>query len=187
MTDFAKFCIQFSPLDQDAAAELFHNLKTKTYRKGEFLLKDQDVCRHLFFINEGLAKSFFFKNDKEFIMRFFAENVVFTIFDSYLAQAPSSFTVKALEKTTVTLISYEKMENLCRKYHSVETFMRKLTGVAATKMMKRISEMLEEDTKVRYNKFVDENNQIVHRINLGDIARYLGITQPSLSRIRAGK
>jgi CRP-like cAMP-binding protein len=187
MADFIEFCAHFSPLDPEAATELFHDLKTKTFRKGEYLLRDQEVCRYLFFINEGLAKSFFYKNDKEFIMRFFGENVLFTPFDSYLGQTPSSFMIRALEKTTVTLISYERMESLCGKYHCMESFMRKLTGVAATKMMRRISGMLEEDAKLRYNRFLEENGALAQRINLGDIARYLGITPPSLSRLRAAR
>ena len=54
-------------------------------------------------------------------------------------------------------------------------------------MMKRISEMLEENGTEHYIKFVEENNQLLQRISLGDLASYLGITQVSLSRIRAKK
>ena len=69
----------------------------------------------------------------------------------------------------------------------METFFRKLASLAATKMTRRISEMLEENATERYNLFVKENNQILQRISLGDLASYLGITQQSLSRIRAKK
>jgi len=166
VADFLQYCEQFSQLDQETIDDLFQNLKTKTYKKGDFLLRSGETCRHLFFINEGLAKSFFYNNDKEFIMRFFSENVLFTVFDSYLTQEPSNFTVVTLETTTVTLISYEKMESLCKKHHCMETFFRKLISVASIKMMKRISEMLEEDATRRYNKFVQDNNSILQRISL---------------------
>jgi CRP/FNR family transcriptional regulator, anaerobic regulatory protein len=79
------------------------------------------------------------------------------------------------------------METLCKNYHCMETFFRKLLSVATVKMVKRISEMLEQDATEQYNKFVEENNSILQRINLGDLAGYLGITQQSLSRIRAAK
>jgi hypothetical protein len=52
-------------------------------------------------------------------------------------------------------------------------------------MMKRISEMLEENATERYLHFVKENPDTLQRISLGDLASYLGITQVSLSRIRA--
>jgi CRP-like cAMP-binding protein len=187
MADFLQFCNQFSPLDQEATDELFKNLKTKTVQKGEYLLKTGEVCRHLYFINEGLAKMFFIKDDKEFINVFCMENRLFTVFASYVTQTPSNYMLIALEPTTVTLISYSEMEKLCKKYHCMETFFRKLVSVAATKMTKRISEMLEENATERYNQFVKENAYIIPRISLGDLASYLGITQQSLSRIRARK
>ncbi|OPZ15087.1 MAG: hypothetical protein BWZ05_02293 [Bacteroidetes bacterium ADurb.BinA245] len=53
--------------------------------------------------------------------------------------------------------------------------------------MKRISEMLEENATERYNHFLQDNGFLLQRISLGDLANYLGITQVSLSRIRASK
>ena len=187
MADFLQFCNQFSELDKPATEELFKNIQTKTFKKGEYLLKSGQVCRHLFFINEGLAKSFFIRDDKEFIMRFFAENFMFSVFDSYIKQTPSNYSIIALEPIKVTVISHNKMVELCKKYHCMETFFSKLVSLVAIKMMKRISSMLEENAEERYNQFVKENKAIIQRISLGDLAQYLGITQQSLSRIRAQK
>jgi hypothetical protein len=53
--------------------------------------------------------------------------------------------------------------------------------------MERISEMLEENAKERYNNFVNDYPTLLQRISLGELANYIGITQVSLSRIRAGK
>jgi CRP/FNR family transcriptional regulator, anaerobic regulatory protein len=187
MADFLQFCNQFSPLENEAAEELFQNLTIKTFQKGEFLLQPGKVCRHLFFINEGLAKMYFISDDKEFTMRFFSENILFTAFASYLTQTPSNYIIMALEPTTVTLVRHNNMEELCKKYHCMETFFRKLVSIATVKMTKRISEMLEKNATTNYNLFVKENGQILQRISLGDLAKYLGITQQSLSRIRTQK
>lgn len=187
MTDFIQFCNQLSQLDKEATDELLNNLKSKTFQKGDYLLKSGDVCSHLFFIDKGLTKTYFNKEDKEFIMRFFPENSMFTLLDSYLSQKPSEYKILALESTTVTFISFLVMEELCKKHHCIETFFRKLVSIAALNMMKRISEMLEENASERYANFVAENHTLFQRISLGDLADYLGITQVSLSRIRAKK
>jgi len=79
------------------------------------------------------------------------------------------------------------MEELCKKHHCMETYFRKLVSTVTIKMMKRITEMLEENATERYNEFLEEHKPILQRINLGDMASYLGITQQSLSRIRAQK
>jgi signal-transduction protein with cAMP-binding, CBS, and nucleotidyltransferase domain len=187
MTDFIQFCEQFSSLDDDALSELSQAAATKKYKKGQHLLNKNRTCKHLFYIHKGLVKIFFMDGEKEFVMRFFAENVMFSVFESYLTQTPSKFMLIALEDTTVTLIAHEAMEDLCRKHHSIETFFRKLLSIACVKMTKRISQMLEGDAQKRYDLFVQENNSLLQRISFGDIAKYVGITQQSLSRIRARK
>ena len=187
MADFAKFCNRFSPLEKEVLDELVGSAQTKTLKKGEYIFKEGQVCRHLFFINKGLAKSFFMKDGKEFIMRFFAEDFMFSVFDSYVQQTPSNYAIIALEETTVTFISHDKMEELCKKHHAIEAFLRKLVSLVTIRMMRRISGMLEESAAARYKLFVTENKDIIQRISLGDLAQYLGITQQSLSRIRAQK
>ncbi len=187
MANFIQFVNKFSKLDKEVTDELLNKLRTTTIEKGKYLLKTGEQCRKIFFINKGLAKTYFNREEKEFIMRFFPENSMFTVLDSYIQQTPSSYMVLALEKTTITYINQLDLDELCKKYHSIETFFRKLISFAALNMMKRISEMLEENATERYNHFVKENNQLLQRISLGDIANYLGITQVSLSRIRAKK
>lgn len=187
MTDFLQYCNQLSKLEKDATDELLNKIKSRTYQKGEYLLKKREICKYLFFINDGLVKTFFHKNDKEFIMQFFPENAMFTVLNSYVNQARSSYMIIALESTSVTYIQHKEMEELCKKYHCIETFFRKLVSLASVNMMKRISEMLEENATEHYNSFVKENDGLLQRISLGDLSCYLGITQVSLSRIRAKK
>ncbi|MFL5746027.1 MAG: Crp/Fnr family transcriptional regulator [Niastella sp.] len=184
MADLNQYFMEFSPLEEEVLAILLQSTITRTFDKGDYLLQAGNTCKYLYFINEGLAKSFFSREDKEFIMRFFSEGRVFSIFDSFLNRQPSRYALVALEQTTVTLIHVDTMEDLCKRYHSMETFFRKLVSVATTRMMRRISEMLEDNATERYNQFIAENNQILQRISLGDLAKYLGITQQSLSRIR---
>jgi CRP-like cAMP-binding protein len=187
MNEFIRFCNQLSTLDKAASDELFDKLKTKTFQKGDYLLNDGNVCRYLYFIDKGLTKTFFYREGKEFIMRFFPENMMFTVVDSYITQTPSTFMIMALEPTTVTCIRQDELEELCKKHHCIETFYRKLVSFASINMTKRISELLEENATERYNHFVKENNSLLQRISLGDLASYIGITQVSLSRIRAKK
>jgi len=187
MTDFIQFCEQFSPLDDKALSDLSQAATTKKFKKGQYMLNRNRTCKHIYYINQGLAKICFVDGEKEFVMRFFADNVMFSVFESYLTQTPSKFSLVALENTTVTLIPHQAMEDLCKKHHSLETFFRKLLSIACVKMTRRISQMLEGDAQKRYDLFVKENKTLVQRISFGDIAKYVGITQQSLSRIRARK
>ena len=187
MNGFIQFCSKLSKLGNDAEGDLLNKLKSRTYQKGEYLLRKGEICRQLFFIDSGLAKTFFYAGDKEFIMQFFSENNMFTVLDSYVNQTPSTYMIMALEPASVTYIGYDEMEELCKKHHCIETFFRRLISLASVNMMKRISEMLEENATNHYNNFVNEHADLLQRISLGDLSCYLGITQVSLSRIRAKK
>jgi CRP-like cAMP-binding protein len=113
--------------------------------------------------------------------------MLFSVLDSFTSQTPSLYNVIALEDTELTYITQIELELLCRKHHCIETAFRKLLSFAVTVMMKRVSEMLEENATERYNNFLSENGHLLNRISLGDLANYLGISQVSLSRIRSKK
>jgi CRP-like cAMP-binding protein len=185
MAELITYFDTFSPLVEGAMEELLRRVQVKRVEKGSCLLKKGQTCRHLYFMQEGLMKSALVTGEKEFIMRFFYENLLFSVFDSYFTQTPSKYSLIALEPCSLTLIDAETMTELCARYHSVETFFRKLVSVATVKMTKRIGEMLEVNARDHYHQFMEENASIAQRISLGDLAKYLGITQQSLSRIRA--
>lgn len=187
MKDILEYTNKVSPLDSIASEDFLNEFEIKTFSKGALILRADQTCKHFYFIKSGLTKSFFFNDDKEFIMTFFKENRMFTEMSSYLTERPSKYMIKALEETLVYSINKNKIAELCRKHHCIEALFSKLFSLATLGMMKRISEMLEENATKRYNNFINENNELLQRISLGDLANYLGITQVSLSRIRAGK
>ena len=118
-------------------------------------------------------------------MAFFQENMMFTELSSYLAQKPSKYILIALENTTIKYIHRDAIERHCKRHHSIETLVSKLFAITSVCFMNRISEMLEENAKERYNNFINNYPDLLKRISLGDLANYIGITQVSLSRIRA--
>lgn len=178
---------QVVQLDPPARDELLQAFVRREFQKGDCLLRAGQVSQHYHFVEQGLVKSSFYKEDKEFIMTFFKENILFTEINSYLTGAPSKYQLLALEPTTVHSIARQDIERLCRQHHAVETLFKQLLAFASIGMMKRISEMLEENATTRYRLFMQEKAPLLQRISLGDLAAYLGITQVSLSRIRAGK
>jgi CRP-like cAMP-binding protein len=159
----------------------------KPFRKGDLLVREGQVCQFIFFIQSGMVKLCSSNEDREFIMRFFPENTFVTVFDSFTEQIPSHFQIKALEDGTALLLQREKMEELCRNNHETESFFRKLIQWTTSQMVSRLTFMLENDATTRYNLFVEKNSNLMQRISLGDLASYLGITQASLSKIRAKK
>lgn len=187
MKEILEYTSRITQLDTNASSDFLNAFTIKRYSKGDLILKTNQVCKHYFFIKSGLTKSFFYKNEKEFIMTFFSEDMMFTEFSSYQTEQPSKYMIMALEDTIAYVIEKKAIKVLCKKHHSIESLFSNIFSFTAVKMMKRISEMLEENASERYKIFINENNHLLQRISLGDLSNYLGITQVSLSRIRANK
>ena len=125
MIDFIKYLNKFSQLSKEAEEDLLHRLKSKSFKKGQVINKEGQICKNLFFIDKGLVKHYYHQKDRVFILRFFSETNFFIVLDSFTNQTPATFITIALEDTETTAIDYSDFEELCRRHHSFETFSRK--------------------------------------------------------------
>ncbi len=187
MNDFLKHINSLSPLKKEVSDELVQFIHTSEYNKGDLIHKEGNVCKHLFFVESGLAKHFYFHNGNQFIFRFFEEKNFFIATDSFFDNLPAGYSTMALEETVINYLEYKDFERLCGKYHSFESFARKFVSVVAYTAISNLKGLLYLDATARYAKFIKEYGHLQQRISLGDTAAFLGISQVSLSRIRSRK
>ena len=69
----------------------------------------------------------------------------------------------------------------------LERFFRLLVTDVMIMLGKKIIDLQTQSAEFRYNQLLITHPDIFKRAKLGHISRYLGITQQSLSRIRAHK
>lgn len=69
----------------------------------------------------------------------------------------------------------------------MERYSRLSMGTVFGHLMERVTSLRFTTAKEKYNHFIQTYADIYHRIPLGMVASYLGITQETLSRIRAEK
>ena len=187
MTEFVKQINKYTQLSKEAETDLLSKLKSKFYKKGDIINKEGQICKQMSFIEQGLIKHFYYHKDRLFILRFFSENNIFTVLDSFINQTPADFITITLEDTNLTYLDYTDVQELAQKHHSFETFLRKIYTNAALANLNRIKEMFNNDATELYISFAKNNQHLLQRISLGEIASYIGISQVTLSRIRAKK
>lgn len=93
--------------------------------------------------------------------------------------------VETLEETLVYSISIEVLNSLYKSYIDIANWMRILQQENFLKLQDTHISRLILSAQERYEKLVQEYPDIFSRVNLGHISTFLGITQQSLSRIRA--
>src|SRR5574337_230172 len=125
MNEIINYTNKILPLDATVIEDFLGAFEIRTFSKGTFILKADQVCKHYYFIKSGLTKSHFYKDEKEFIMTFFKEISMFTEISSYLTERPSKYMITALEDTTVYSISKTEILSLCKKHHSIEALFSK--------------------------------------------------------------
>ena len=187
MNDFITQLDLISPISDEAKDDLMIHLKKRFYKKGEIINQQGKICRHLFLIEKGLVKHYYYHNENQFILRFFCDKHFVTISDSFLKNTPADFSTIALEDTNLIYLEYDDLETLCKKHHSFEHFIRIIISNIAKMSIERLKTMLHSNGTERYNNFITEYSHLQPRISLGDTAHFLGISQVSLSRLRSKK
>lgn len=108
-----------------------------------------------------------------------------TCFYSFIVQKPSFEFVQALEDSDLLQMSYSALQNLYVTFPETERIGRIITENYYIKLEERILNLQFKTAKERYQKLLSSKPTLLLRAPLGQIASYLGISQETLSRIRA--
>ena len=177
----------FYHLHQDTKVALSEHIQIKSYKSGEAILSQGNTNKYLYFLQKGLVRAFYYKDNKELTSWIFSENTLFISVYSFLTQTPSNETIEAIEDTTVLCISHSKLQELYDSYLDLNVIGRKLTEMYYVQMAERTTNLRMVSSKARYENFIKDYPNLINRIPLGYIASYLGMSQETLSRIRSQK
>jgi CRP-like cAMP-binding protein len=168
------------------AKQAFENVvQISKVKKGALILKENDICSHMYSVKSGLLRQFFYKDGIEITEFFARENEGCFCIESYLEEKPSKILIEALEDSIISSISKNDFEELCKKYWEIELFYRKIFETSLILSQRRMYNMLFETAHERYNIFLKDKPGLVNRVPSIYIASYLGITRETLSRVRA--
>nr|WP_299385152.1 Crp/Fnr family transcriptional regulator [Allomuricauda sp.] len=168
----------------ELVSNIFEMMEKQRFSKGELLHEQGNICRHIYLIHTGLARTFFFKDGKDITVHFASEGEVITAVDSIISLKKSRYHVELLEDSEVLSIAYDDLQKVLSQHPSYEKYLRLVLERMYTEGADRIEEFLFFSAKERYGNLLRTRPQLLQRVNLGHIASYLGMAQETLSRIR---
>lgn len=130
---------------------------------------------------------YFIKDGKEISEYFPAEGEWSNSPRSFRTRQTDIYYIDAIEDTEAFCLNVNDLVYLFDNYPEMERYARLSMGTVFGHLMERITSMRFTTAKEKYYHFIKTYHDIHHRIPLGMIASYLGITQETLSRIRAEK
>ncbi|MBN9385465.1 MAG: Crp/Fnr family transcriptional regulator [Chitinophagaceae bacterium] len=160
--------------------------KPRKIKKGDFFNLQYMVCNDLGLIIKGIFRIYYSNPEtgEEKNIFFFSENQFVVSFRSFVTRIACHYFIEAMEESEIIYITYRDLTSLYGTHPNWARFGRLLAEQFFSYSQTRTEELLFFSPEQRYIRLLDEHPNIINRIPAYHIASFLGITNPSLSRIR---
>lgn len=184
-SNFYKYYTEKAGLSQADFEQLTPYFEFKEIKHNQLLLRTGEVCKHVFFVEQGLLQSFSIdEKGGEHILQFAPENWLVSDRASQFFNEPSEYYIKAIEPSVVVYLAIPFFENASNLSRSFSCFNENSLQRSIYFMQRRINSLLGMTAKERYLEFLKLYPSLLLRVPQWMIASYLGVTPESLSRVR---
>ena len=182
LIEFAKKHIEISTEDEEKIKKYF---KVRNVEKNEILLNAGEVCNHLYFVVQGILRTFHLNaNGTEFTRLIRKENQFCTVLLSFLEKKSSVATIQALEKGVLLAISSEDFRTLTKESEIAQKMYTKTLEDFENFHLKRLEFLTSYSPKEKTEIFLKEYHELAPRLTDKVIASYLQITPETYCRCK---
>lgn len=180
-----KYISQFVELNTVEKEEIAKFIEIKTFKKGHLLLKEGMVSHTSYFNLEGCVRMFYKINDEEKTTHFYTENQFIVSFKSFTQRKPSDHYLECVETCALALIPYDIEKRLLHRFSKLETFSRIALEQELGNYQEMLANYITSTPEQRYLNLLKQNQDLIQRVPLFQLASYIGVKAESLSRIRS--
>jgi CRP-like cAMP-binding protein len=153
-------------------------------KKGEILVNEGKIAKHLYFVLSGYARVFHFEKGIEITNHLASENLFITAYNSFTTKSPAEETVQAISDCALLRISKENLDLLYKQSHNMALFGILMSDRYLVFNNQRAKDLITLTAKEKYLKLLYEEPHILQNVPLQYISSYIGIEPQTLSRIR---
>lgn len=173
-------------LSPEAEQHLRSLAQTRTVSKGTILIAEGAVAHTVYYVMDGCLRSYCTDNNgKEHTLQFAIKDWWISDFIAIYAAETATLTIECLTDSTVLEFNAKKMAEMLQLFPEYEPFQRTQLERHVVSLHRRILNQLQLTAVQRYELFLTQYPDIEQHCRNYHIASYLGVTQQSLSRIRA--
>ncbi len=182
-----RYLTQIAPLNEPLQQAIIAHLKEERFSKHYVVLREGQTARKIYFIQQGFCRAFYLTADKEFTTWFMGRGDMMISVFSFFTQRPAAETIEALEDCAFLSMTYADLQAIYQRFPEFNLFGRIITEQYYIKSEERAIALRTLSARDRYLALISAYPEILRKASLGQIASHLGITQETLSRIRAQK
>jgi CRP-like cAMP-binding protein len=156
----------------------------EVFARNEFLNREGRINTNLYFVLDGSVRIFLMDGDEEHTIRFGYQNSFFGALDSFISEKPSIYTIQALKKSTLKVVSKEDFMILVNSSSENQQMWQQILELLIFQQLEREADLLTFSPSERYKRVLKRSPQLFQEIPLKHIASYLRMTPETLSRIK---
>lgn len=197
MQELKQYINHFIELDEKEWEELSSLFTEVAYKKGEHIYGNSEVSECLYFITDGIVRSYKLEEDgKDFTWTFHCldmeslshrmlMDVAVVDYVSFTQGTPEELAFEVLVDATLMKISKKDLLELYESSPKWQKFATKMAEDSYAIMRERTFNLLTKSAKERLNLLVSYFPGVfMKNVSVDHIASYLGITRQSLSRLQ---
>ena len=171
-------------IDTDFDEELPFSTFDRSVKKSDIITDYGQMETKAYFIKSGIVQVELASQKEVKILDFFFKNSFCFSYSSFINKTVSDVRIKAITDCELEFIEIADLQAAYQHSLIINKLGRIVTERLYAKRVQREKMLLTKGSKENYLFLIDKYPEVVQHIPLKDIAKYLGITPESLSRIR---
>lgn len=176
---------RYSTMAHDELDILESILVPMKFSRGEKVVDKGEVCKSIYYIEKGMVREYYFKNNKEVTEYIAVDGDIFMCIESLFKEEPSQLIAEVLENSFIYALPKDRLEEVALHNVNIQILYRKILEESLIISQRRADLLRFESAKDRYRKLCKLNPKMIMRAPLVYIASYLQMTPETLSRVRS--
>lgn len=180
-----KLLNDIKPLSKKIHNALLDNFHEQPIKKGTILLHEGDACKKLWFLADGLLRSYHNIGNKEITSRIMFRNHIVISPGSFFTQTPATESIEALADCIVVALSFADLQAVYERFPEFNYHTRIITEQYFYKQEQRLYMLRKGEATAKYKYFLENYADYLKDIPQKYIASFLNIAPETLSRTRS--
>ena len=176
---------EIHPIPAESKYAISQLTREVSFPKGYILLKANKIETSIYLVKKGIVRAYSDLDGNDITFWFGQEGDPVISMKSYVSNQKGYEDIELLEDCTFYELKISDLQNLYLKDIHIANWGRRFAEKELIKTEERLISRQFRPAIDRYKDLLNDHPDLVQRVPLGHIASYLGITQVSLSRVRA--
>jgi len=153
-------------------------------RRKTILTSTGETERHLYFVLEGVQRSYYLDKNGEEVTVVFTYPYSFSgVADSFLTQTPSFYFMETVTASRFLRTTYIQLERLMDQYAGIHRLVLKSTAWALKGVLERQVELQSFSAEEKFRQLLTRSPQVLNLIPHKYLASYLGLDATTFSKL----